>query len=222
MQCITFQNGYWVHEVFGLSSLLSRSATAPLTFSGCPAEDIEGTTIIPPVLSGGVRLTDYMQLNNGDFIVHLPDELLGTDISQLFVNGQREPVARKPNKGYLVRVCLCLYAYALLGNATFVVFLMAEYSISIPCFVPAMISMARVPVRASVCACVCMCVCLCVCLYVCLFVCLCVCVCWCVCACVCVCVCVCVRLFACGSVCAHARARAYISVHVTSCKVFSL
>ena len=81
-----------------------RSPSAPLTFSGCPKTAPADGTVAEafPVLSGGYKLTNTTRLDMGNYIVHVPNNLIGKPITQLFVNGQREPVARKPNHGYLV------------------------------------------------------------------------------------------------------------------------
>lgn len=91
-----------------MSLLFFRLADAPLTFSGCPSANNHHHTELSevsrkfPVLSGGIKLMNYSRLDMGNYIAFLPEDHADLNVTQLFVNGQREPVARKPNEGYLV------------------------------------------------------------------------------------------------------------------------
>eukprot|EP00117_Sycon_ciliatum_P013069 scpid40829/ scgid13886/ len=95
---------YYFESTLDMDSLYNRSAEAPLTFSGCPNTGLR-STVDPaefPVLSGGIKLTNYRELDDGNYYINVPETVKpDTPITQLFVNGQREPVARKPNTGYL-------------------------------------------------------------------------------------------------------------------------
>ena len=46
-------------------------------------------------------LDKWTKLSSGLVEISVPEDLQ-LDVTQLFVNGQRQPVARKPNSGYLV------------------------------------------------------------------------------------------------------------------------
>lgn len=105
--CMLLHNVFWIwilkHPASHSCTSDNRSADAPLTFTGC-ASALGSPNAVQdfPVLSAGYKLTNYTQRSDGNYIVYVPDELKGTNITQLFVNGQREPLARKPNNGYLV------------------------------------------------------------------------------------------------------------------------